>query len=115
MDNYKSYLSLLINKKWSALFIGYIIGLIILLIQIWLPHALNYLFIIRDPDPEINLINLPNIKDYQATNPNLNDYIKWDSMGDFKIILDNKILPKSDQYGYILSAKTYLNYEKEIN
>ena len=34
-------------------------------------------------------------------------------MGDFKILIENKIYPKSDQYGYIVSAKDYLENEKK--
>ena len=50
---------------------------------------------------------IPKIK-----NEPLKDHIDY-SPGDYKILVENKIFPKDENVGYILSARTYLDYEKE--
>ena len=103
----------ILKEKWYAFLFGYVIGIIIIVIQTILPRMNNYLAIIKDPQAELKLMNIPIVDEYKSSNSNLKEYIKTTNMGDYKILLENNILPKSDKYGYLITAKTYLEYEKE--
>ena len=74
---------------------------------------INVLHPVREPTPSIKLINSPNVIDYNNTNKNtsIQDHLSY-LPGDWKILLENKVFPKSEKDGYLMSARTYLNYEK---
>ena len=103
----------ILKEKWYAFLLGYIIGFIILLIQTIISKMNNYLAIVNDPKPQLKLINVPVVNNYKSTDKNLKNNIDSNNAGDFKILVKNNIFPKSDRYGYLITADTYLNYEKE--
>jgi hypothetical protein len=93
---------------------GLIVGLIIFYGKhILYGLSINVLHPVLNPIPSIKLINSPKIIDYKKgdNNPLKDNIDKF--VGDYKVLLENKVLPISETDGYIISARTYLNYEKD--
>lgn len=106
------------KKTIIPLLIGFFTGIILFYSKhILYGSLINVLHPVRNPKPGIQLINSPNIIDFnQANNANktLKEHIDY-SPGDYKILIENKVFPKDEQVGYIMSARTYLEYEKSKN
>lgn len=105
-------LTTILKSQWLYFFIGFLIGFLFLCIHTIYPSLSSALAIVKNPNPQLQIINSPEIKNYNPNNPNLTDYINPNSIGDFKILLENKIFPSNNTTGYLITAKTFLEAEK---
>lgn len=109
-----SYLSYSQKNKIKFL-IGYLFGLCLLIIEIWTYNTLDWVYV-NNQNLRAYSVAFPNIKNIEKGQLNK---IKDDSelltldVGDYKIMLENNIIPAEDNAMYFLPAKTYLKYQND--
>lgn len=100
-----------LSSNWSVYFLGFVSGLIMILLESFMFTKINLVKILRDSLKPVT-INTPYIKDIKkgtnVTEPN--KFINYAAgAGDYKVIFDDKTIPHDGIHGYIFTADTYLN------
>ena len=96
-------------------FIGFFVGLVILILESYFYSMITNVQLLRTNEKTTHpyISNIPQVDSIQ-TGEDIGDIKKrvvfntGGGHGDYKILFNNTYLPKSDTYGYILSAKTFL-------
>ena len=97
----------------NAYIIGFTVGVFLLFTRIWFTYNRTDL-VVYGKKPYIH--NFPTVKKYINVETNNIDYKEHIDLnkghGDYKILLENNYFPKQDNKGYIISAKNFLDLEK---
>ena len=95
---------------YSAYDPGFISGLIIILVESFYYITISSIDFTTNPIEPYNL-NAPKIKPIKKGEKikDINNFIDFSpGQGDYKILLNNKSLPKSENFGYILKANKFI-------
>ena len=99
------------NSNWNVYILGFISGLIMILLESFLFTKISSVKILKNPLYPI-IFNNPDITDIEkgtdVSDPD--KYINYSiGQGDYKILKNNKTIPNDGISGYIFTADTYLN------
>ena len=99
------------NSNWNVYILGFVSGLIMILLESFLFTKISSVKILKDPLHPV-IFNNPDITDIEkgtdVSDPD--KYINYSiGQGDYKILKNNKTIPNDGISGYIFTADTYLN------
>ena len=99
------------NSNWNVYALGFVSGLVMILMESYLFTKINSVKILKNP-LQPTIINTPDIADVEkgtdVSDPD--KYIDYAAgAGDYKILKNNKSLPNDGISGYIFTAETYLD------
>ena len=99
------------NSNWNVYILGFISGLIMILLESFLFTKISSVKILKNPLYPV-IFNNPDITDIEkgtdVSDPD--KYINYSiGQGDYKILKNNKTIPNDGISGYIFTADTYLN------
>jgi hypothetical protein len=104
----------ILASKWPVFLFAYIIGLIILILHEIIPEINSYLSIVNNPKPTLEIINSPGVANFNPKLPITDEnYINTEQMSEYKVLIKNDLLPKSNQFGYLVTARTFLEAQKD--
>jgi len=100
---------------YGPFLIGFLTGLIIILIESFYYSTVSSLDFTTNPESrnssELYILNTPQIKSIKKGEKikNLNSYLQFEpGQGDYKVLIDNKTLPKDGENGYLFRADTFI-------
>ena len=99
------------NSNWNVYMLGFISGLVMILLESYLLTKISGMKILKNPLTPI-IVNFPDITDIEkgtdVSDPD--QYINYSSgQGDYKVIKNNKNIPNDGISGYVFTADTYLD------
>jgi|TARA_R110002073_G_scaffold79788_4_gene192387 hypothetical protein len=99
------------NSNWNVYFLGFITGLIMILLESFLFTKITDMKILKNPLQPV-IFNLPGVIDIEkgtdVSDPD--KYIDFSSgQGDYKILRHNKNMPRNSESGYVFTVATYLD------
>ena len=99
------------NSNWNVYILGFVSGLIMILLESFLFTKISSVKILKDPLHPV-IFNNPDITDIEkgtdVSDPD--KYINYSiGQGDYKILKNNKTIPNDGISGYIFTADTYLD------
>ena len=99
------------TTTYSAYFFGFFSGLIIILIESFYYSTISSIDYIRNPAKPY-ILNTPQVKNIKTGTKikNPNSYLQFaPGQGDYKVLINNKTLPKDGIHGYLFQADTFIN------
>jgi len=92
--------------------IGYLFGIILLLIEIWTYNSLDWVYV-NNQNMSAYSVSFPNVKNINKGELNKFDEKSLINMevGDYKILLENSVIPASNDTMYIIPANKFLEFQ----
>ena len=99
------------NSNWNVYALGFVSGLVMILLESYLFTKISLLKILKNPLQPV-VFNSPDVTDIEkgtdVSDPN--KYINYSSgQGDYKVLKNNKTIPNDGVSGYAFTADTYLD------
>jgi len=99
------------NSNWNVYALGFVSGLVMILMESYLFTKISYIKIIHNPLQPV-IFNSPDITDIEkgtdVSDPN--KFINYSvGQGDYKVLKNNKTIPNDGINGYVFTADTYLD------
>lgn len=93
---------------------GYLFGIILLLIEIWTYNSLDWVYV-NNQDMRAYSVRYPNIINIRKGALSKTDPQSLINMevGDYKVLLENKAIPASNDALYLIPAEKFLQYQNE--
>lgn len=91
---------------------GYLFGIVLLLIEIWTYNSLDWVYV-NNQDMRAYSVRYPDVKNIHKGELKTVDEKALVNMevGDYKILLENSIIPASNDTMYIIPANKFLEYQ----
>lgn len=102
------------NTTSHAYWIGFLFGIILIFMEAWSYNAMSWVFI-NDANLRSYSVNFPDIKNISVgeLKENRGDYSQLirPEVGDYKVMLENNVIPHSKKDIFLLPADKYLEYQ----
>lgn len=105
------------KSSFHAYWIGFVFGFILIILEAWNYNAMSWVFI-NNANLRSYSTNFPDVKNIEKGDLNtiqddtnkLSKLIRPD-VGDYKVLLENSVIPHSSKDIYLLPARKYLEYQ----
>lgn len=93
---------------------GYLFGIVLLLIEVWTFNSLDWVYV-NNQDLRAYSVRYPNVKNIEKgelASANPQSLINME-VGDYKVLLENNVIPASNDTLYLIPSDKFLQYQNE--